>query len=345
MGVQREWLALVLTAGTFVALNDLLSRLYRWVGIDLGMVVLVLVATIVVLSARQSRDSSPARTMAFGCSAILGLYALMLIPGFAPDPALGSVDNLHSVWRWLAVGAVPLSWRWPGFAILPVGFVMLYKAALAQHTGLAISPTDYLPIAELGLFLCLGIAIGNSFLSASCSRRRFLQWLFLAAVSAHIANYFWSGIVKLTLSDDPLYWLLNNDTSNIVLVSHVLGTLPVTADNAVSLAHLVRDNVFALNFLTLALQLLSPLALLSRRLLVSFTLAFDVSHLVIFLCSGIFFWKWILLNLVIVAAASQAFAQRLNWTEYLLLPVLILFSSKVFFTAELGWLDTPSATL
>lgn len=342
---QREWIALLLTALAFIALNDVLSRLYRWVGIDVGMVVLLLISVVVVLSAKNPLERSSARTMAFGCAAILGFYALMLVPGFAPDPELASVDHLHGLWRWIAIAAVPLCWRWPGLSILPVGFVMLYKAALAQHTGLTISPTDYLPVVELGLFLCLGLVIGSSLISPPLERTRYLQWLFLVAVGVHIANYFWSGVAKLVLSENPLYWLLHNDTSNIVLVSHVIGTLPVSGDNADTLAHLARDNVFALNLLTLLLQLLSPMALLSRKFLIGFTLAFDVSHIAIFLCSGIFFWKWILLNLVIVAAASSAFLKPLNWTQYLLLPFVVVFSSKIFFTAELGWLDTPSTTI
>ncbi|MCR9276352.1 MAG: hypothetical protein NXH85_00155 [Pseudomonadaceae bacterium] len=341
----REWLALLLTTIAFLVLNDVLPRLYRWVGVDLGMVVVVLLAAVAVLSARSAPDRSPARIMAFGCSAILGFYALMLVPGFAPDPELASVEHLHGAWRWLTVAAVVLCWRWPGFGILPVGFVFIYKAALSEHTGLAISPTDYLPIVELGLLLSLGLAFGKSLIPTSQARTRYLHWLFLLAVAAHIANYFWSGIEKLLLSEEPLYWLLNNDTSNIVLVSHVLGTLPLSGESAVALAHMVRDNVIVLNLLTLLLQLLSPIALMSRRLLIGTTLAFDISHVVIFLCSGIFFWKWILLNLVIVAAASRASFGQLNWAQYSMLPLVILFSSHIFFTAKLGWLDTPSATV
>lgn len=343
--IGREWLALLLTALAFICTNNLLSRLYRWLDVDLGMVVLVLVTVLAVLASRQVNIRSPARIMAFGCSAILGLYAVLLVPGFAPDPQFGSTDNLHGLWRWLAVAAVPFCWRWPGFGVFPAGFVMLYKAALAQHTGLTISPTDYLPVVELGLFLSLGLSIGNAFIAPVDKRRRYFEWVFLAAVAVHIANYFWSGIAKIILTEDPLYWLINNDTSNIVLVSHLLGTLPVTGETAVTLAHLVRDNVFVLNLLTLGLQLLAPLALLSRRSLIGFTLAFDVSHIVIFLCSGIFFWKWILLNLVIVAAAGQAVFKRLDWTQHLLLPLVVLFGNEVFFTAKLGWLDTPSATV
>ena len=56
-----------------------------------------------------------------------------------------------------------------------------------------------------------------------------------------------------------------------------------------------------INFATLFGQLAAVLMLFRRKLMIAITLFYDLAHIVIFFVT-VFFWKWILLNLALVAA-------------------------------------------
>ncbi|TYC50012.1 hypothetical protein FMN50_23700 [Rhodobacterales bacterium] len=75
------------------------------------------------------------------------------------------------------------------------------------------------------------------------------------------------------------------------------------------------------------------------------TLFYDLTHVVIFLVSGIFFWKWIILKLGLVAAMRKL----PEWVEtpkpIVLSVAAILLSPHAFHIARLGWYDSPALVL
>src|SRR3546814_11027254 len=72
------------------------------------------------------------------------------------------------------------------------------------------------------------------------------------------------------------------------------------------------------------------------------TVFYDITHVVIFIVSGILFWKWILMNLAIVAAFTSLRHQRFDGFVRLVGVVAVIGGTLVFFAARLAWYDTPA---
>ena len=72
------------------------------------------------------------------------------------------------------------------------------------------------------------------------------------------------------------------------------------------------------------------------------TVFYDLMHISIFILSGIFFWKWILLNVAIIFSLQAFRAPRLPWALKSLAVLIIILGPAIFFMARLGWYDTPS---
>ena len=114
-----------------------------------------------------------------------------------------------------------------------------------------------------------------------------------------------------------------------------------------------------INTLTLFPQLLCPLAAFSRRALIVALLYFDLQHTVIFVLTGIAFWKWVALNTACVIALTRWQVQRTPVPVALTMMLLSIFvlymptlkfhdwrpdfgGTQLFFTARLGWYDSPA---
>jgi len=94
------------------------------------------------------------------------------------------------------------------------------------------------------------------------------------------------------------------------------------------------------NVATLVGQTLSVIFLRDIRYTIWLTLFYDLTHIVIYILTGIFFWKWILLNAVIVIAATSIRDLPLNRIERSAGTFCVLLGTTVFFAAQLGWYDT-----
>ena len=170
--------------------------------------------------------------------------------------------------------------------------------------------------------------------------------LFLIAVGVHFGNYFYSGIAKVMLDGGPLDWLLNNHTELLMEVAERGGYLPISAFSG--LATMIHDGIAAAhpwpNLFVLALQLGAIVAVTRVRWLLWTTVIYDLMHISIFLVTGIFFWKWIVLNGLIIAGLVSL--RGFKYPRYLqiICVLCVAFGHHVFFTARLGWYDTPAFT-
>ncbi|MEM1232147.1 MAG: hypothetical protein AAGI15_16535 [Pseudomonadota bacterium] len=272
-----------------------------------------------------------------GLCLCLGGYALLLSDGF-PRPE-------HMEARWfielgpaLAALSAVLAWWRPGWALVPVTFVILHKALAASTTGVDLSMTDYQPLLDVALLLCFG-ATALSLLPAH-QRSHAALLLFLCAVAVHFGNYFWSGLEKLRLDGPWWRWLAHNETSNLLLAAQALGTLPLSDALATRLYPLIAASDRLLAVVVVASQLACLACISHRGRLIAITLFYDLTHLLIFLLTGILFWKWILLNIAIVLAARTLPRIALPRREQLALVLLIPCAAGLFYAAKLGWYDT-----
>ena len=75
------------------------------------------------------------------------------------------------------------------------------------------------------------------------------------------------------------------------------------------------------------------------------SIVYDIQHVIIFIVSGIFFWKWIWLNTTIIYACrffNQNKSLQKSRSTIFLGSLLLIFSPSIFTTANLGWFETRS---
>jgi len=254
-----------------------------------------------------------------------------------------------------ALGALAV-FRYPVFILVPCTAVLAQKAIAADLFEVAISRTDYIPLVEMGLFLGVGLCLMGPLrrhlpfrvgrMVASADPVATTTLLFLVAVGVHFANYFFSGLLKVTLDGGPLLWVLKNPTEQLGLNAWAGGFLPSAIWTGPTLVLMDISGYLrpAINVSILLAQLGSIIFVLRRRSMILATLFYDLTHVMIFLVSGIFFWKWIILNFGLVAAMRKL----PRWVEtpkpMLLGIAAILLAPNLFQIARLGWYDTPALT-
>ncbi len=308
-----------------------------------------------LLLAKLTSKSLPqaSRIVFLGITTLFSIYLLASIPSVLPE-GIPTIANIElNLYHWVApIFGVLSLWR-VAFA-LPLLTAMLYqKKLISSLLGIPISVTDYMPVLEFGFMLTTGSII--LYLGQKCfnlwqkkhndNALHPLDIVMLTAIAAHFSNYFYSGVQKISISHSLWEWATQNDTYNLTLASLENGSSPITYlnDSAISsiLDILVSYNTF-LNSSILLLQLISIVVISKIRWAAITTLLYDVTHLVIFIVSGIFFYKWIILNLLITISLTRLSAFLLPKEIKAWLIGVVIFSPLIFFVAFLGWYDTPS---
>lgn len=253
------------------------------------------------------------------------------------------------------IGAVIAFWR-PAFVFLPAAVLLQQKSIAAELFDIRISHTDYIPVLEMALFLGISLMLLGGGLSARLGpitrlvKRCDIQWamvlIFMTSVAAHFSNYFYSGLQKMLLEGGPWLWLTTNPTHVLSANTWISGHFPLGAWPETGAAALksVEFLVPVLNGLTLFGQLCALIFVARRITLIGLTLFFDITHIVIYLASGIMFWKWVILNTALVAAMKYLSRDSERPTSVILSIVIVLTAPEVFHIVRLGWYDTHSLT-
>jgi hypothetical protein len=251
------------------------------------------------------------------------------------------LDRGHALDRLLLVALAIASWKRPlavpFFTVLAV--VMLREA----NSPLGHDDFDWRPMTEiLMLFSCFAWL---SFLR-SIETKHFL----LLALCLYGAYYYQAGVSKLFYGETGS-WLTQNRLSNLFVSSYAhgwLGFLP--ASSFVALAKLSRHLDFVNALFALAVAELGSIVFLNLqpRLARAWLLCAALLHTGIFAFSGIFFWKWIVVDLALwhfvrrggATVHAQIFASKL---VPMFGAALIFFSTgKTYFNPQIGvaWWDT-----
>lgn len=243
-------------------------------------------------------------------------------------------------------------WR-PIWALPALVAVQWQKVVVAEVSGMGISPTDYMPLLEFGFLVVLGMGllyIGQRYLgiwnkAVPENQVTPAEAVYLTAVAAHFANYFYSGLQKVFISEPLWQWVVQNPTHYLAFAASEMGSLPLSIfgpDITQTLYILFAQNVVLVNLTTLVVQLLSVVAIIRVRWTLLLTGIYDISHIVIFIVSGIFFYKWIWLNLLIVIALTFVAQKHVPKGLKIWLSTVVIIAPLVFFVARLGWFDSPS---
>ncbi len=219
---------------------------------------------------------------------VMALLLVMAWAGSTFDYNL-YLNQGHALDRMLLASLTALSWRYP----LAVPFATRWALILIKeaYVPLGLDDFDFRPVHEiLVLFSC--------FMWASLVRTFNTRHFLLVGLACWASYYFAAGIAKLFFG--PAWsWLLENHVTNLAVAGHARGWLGFVSDETFmgAITFIRRFDVILAGFIlavevsSLALFVVHPRA---TRLWLSLCL---VIHAGIFVLAGIFFWKWIAVNI------------------------------------------------
>lgn len=243
-------------------------------------------------------------------------------------------------------------WR-PGIGVTGLVAAMAERTSLSQIIDQTLSKTEYFPLVEVSLLMMIGAALMPVFQRLKWThlvnqpmtpedRLDIYEKLTLVAIAVHLSNYFYSGLKKVFLGEHPMSWVLHNETWSLILTANVLGQLPLSIDPALTSIGIqsFQKTVLIGNMLIFFGQLLAIVSGVRIKWIIIATLFYDLTHILIFFTTGIFFYKWIILNLAIVAALIGIRDKIIPNPLKAIITIMIVVAPAAFFVAKLGWWDT-----
>jgi hypothetical protein len=243
-------------------------------------------------------------------------------------------------------------WR-PAFGVFAMLCAIWERLILNRVFDVSLSQTEYFPVCEFALFMLISAAFFNgikrfkifSYLFITPARPNAitpLEKIALCAVAVHMSNYFYSGVKKSLLGDNPLSWVIDNQTHFLMLSANAMGLLPlkVVPDLAEAFFHSFEGVRMICNFLVLGGELAAVVAVLRIRWLVYILIFYNILHIIIFLTTGILFSKWIMLNFSIIAGLFTMRHKVLPSAFKLQLIGIVVAAPLIFWVANLGWWDS-----
>jgi len=256
------------------------------------------------------------------------------------------LDRLLLLALWVALLIHPM-------AIVPFLVFMMCLATQGHFPlpeGSWMWPDKRLPLDVLVLFT-------SYLLLAAGLRRRIKPMLLPFALLCLVgATYAHAAFNKVLLGPSWLTWVLHNDLSNLVVSSYLSGNWlrGLGEQGVLDLAGFVRAVGVPMAIGTLLAEGAGLLLLIRWRLTQLVLVGFVLLHLGILATSGIFFWKWIAVDLALLvylrllrrdAAASDdpVVMERPSVHRPLLIAVgfaVMVFAPRYFHNVPFAWFDT-----
>lgn len=245
--------------------------------------------------------------------------------------------ELHLADRAAVLLLAIMAWRSP-FYVLPFVAAVLVVLGQFNYPIGGYTTTDQKPLFDVLILFSVYLLV---FLIKPVDARCFV----ILALSLHASNYFIPGISKLEISPNYTEWLRFNDLSNLIVSAYGNGWMNILPQQLVlDIAVVVRSFNAMLLVSVLAIQVLALLILMQKRIAALLLLAFEALHIGIFICSGIFFWKWIILNLgfiYLLRRYEPEDSTSLYSKRNLFISVCVILASPVFFhPPSLAWFDS-----
>lgn len=262
--------------------------------------------------------------------AVTGVAAWVL----STYPVNQYLDRLHAADR-LTVVVLWAAIAWRPLMVLP--FALVAKAVGGQF----LVPLGFISWTEMQVVLAFPVLFGAFWLVRGATGDRRGDLFIFAWCCLLAATYWTSGLGKLRVD-----WLGHPHVSLLLLGAYANGWVSfLDTATVVRLSQALERFAGVLMFATVAIEAAS-LALLWRRwtLVVFLTLAIAF-HLGAFALTGIFFWKWIVVDLCLLAyllrdrrvATLPSFTSwRFAWSV-----VVIVSANWWFHPQNLTWFDTP----
>ena|GEM_PF-2535442 len=309
--------------------------------------------SIILLGFRYSEVSEEMKIIIRSLSICCTLYIIFSHPAYLPPNSI-YFKTILEFYFYITIAAGIISFWRPSFSLLPFVYIPILKTAIEYLSKIPISKTDYAVVVETGMFSLLAIStiwilkqsvgylpalkLSKSF---AFDKQKLGNFILFILISIHFSNYFYAGYAKLMLDGPFLSWL-SNETYNIMYQSLLIKTVPLQQSDWAKekLAWLLEFLCLPSNLLVLILQITTPLALIHRKAILLYTVFFDFMHVFIFLSTGIFFWKWIILNTIIIICLRERSIKNIPPSLSVLGVIICVGAPKIFYIPELGWYDT-----
>lgn len=236
----------------------------------------------------------------------------------------------HLLDRSLLVALLVVAW-WRPIALLP--FTIL-AAIIASQFAVPLGRytwNDKRVVFDAVILFC--IAAGSGII-----RRREGVQAFIGSVGVVLVSwYLVAGAAKIAL-----LWPGREELAYMTRSAHLAGWLATGTANGV--ADLVAGLNGVLVPLTIAVEVAAVFLLKGRRPALAVLIATQGLHLAVFLVSGIFFWKWMVLEAALIVFFVRCDRQILAGFGPALIVLSLPFaalSPRLFGVATLAWYDTP----
>jgi hypothetical protein len=244
------------------------------------------------------------------------------------------LDQLHVADRLVIVVLwVAIAWR-------PI-FALPFAVAATAVAGQFVVPLGFISWTEMGVVLRFPVLVAAFWIVRTVTRRRQSDVFVFAWCCLLAATYWTSGLGKLRVG-----WLTHPHVHLLLLGAYANGWLssldPKTVERA---ARVIASLAWPLMLFTLVVECGSLVMLWRRWVLVGFFVLAGVFHLGAFAMTGIFFWKWILIDamlLVYLLRGRRLTRMPIFTGERFAMSVVAILASPVWVPSEnLTWFDTP----
>jgi hypothetical protein len=237
-------------------------------------------------------------------------------------------DRLLVVTLWLAI-----AWR-------PI-FVLPFAVAAAAVAGQFVVPLGFISWTEMGVVLRFPALFGAFWIVRTVTRSRQSDVFIFAWCCLLAATYWTSGLGKLRVG-----WLTHPHVNLLLLGAYANGWLASVDPRVVErIARVVATLAVPLMLFTLLVECGSLVMLWRRWSLVVFFILATVFHLGAFAMTGIFFWKWILIDAMLLTyllrGGRLARLSIFRPAPFALSVVVIVASPWWVPSENLTWFDTP----
>jgi hypothetical protein len=208
------------------------------------------------------------------------------------------------------------------------------------------SSTEYLSIWEsvVALYACIiFLQLYSLILKIRLNYSNFNQTLIILFLAGHLANYFGGFYPKIILDGGFFSWL-QNETFASLRRADLFGLNVWTSLLEYDLIHLLEPIG---NHLTFWSQFASTFVILMPILIAPLTIFYDFFHIGVGLLAGPWFYKWIFVNLLILANCSYIIKilKNFSWLKILIAQSLVPLIFFIGSITPLGWYEYRQGAL
>lgn len=265
------------------------------------------------------------------------------------DKIFNLVLLLNYVVRYLSLLSIIGIFYSPAFSILCISCYFLnFTTTEILFEGITKSETDWLPVLEMSMYFILSIFVISLLKKQKYSIRlsNFFtsinpKDILFISLGIHFSNYFFAAIKKLSIGENYLTWISENQTFHLISSRIFLNLNEYFFLDTFSFSKLYNfysENYILLNSLVLITQIICLFCFFSKKLSLLLLIIYDFFHFMVFIIADIFFYKWMIVNVAFFLVLKKInFPIEKN--KKIFFTLIIVIAPYFFFITKLGWFD------